>query len=85
MDSQRHKRPSTAQKSGDRQLEVHTSRHVVVRCHDCQSPFLEVVNGELSIQSKHGSKKHTNTLSVTQVKRLLVEMMNQQKPEPEYW
>lgn len=79
----RNKQRSASQKSG--KLVVSRRDVLTLRCSDCNLPFLEITNGEINIQSKHGSKKHSNTLTVAQLKRLLVEMIKQKRPEPELW
>ena len=81
-----------AQRQKQKELSKNGKRLIVdrrdvltVRCSDCHLPFLEIADGEIKILSKHGSKKHKNSLTIDHVKMLLVEMLRQQRPEPEYW
>ena len=77
---------SASQKSG-KNLIVDRRDVLTLRCTECHLPFLEIADGELSIQSKHGANKHQNSLSIEQVKKLLLEMVRQQRPrpKPETW
>lgn len=56
----------------------------VLLCNHCQLPILEIVNGLVSIQSKHGSSKHENLLTIDHLRMLAVEMYRQTHP-PERW
>jgi hypothetical protein len=57
----------------------------VLLCHKCNLPFFRIENGVMSVESKHGSAKHTNTLTIAHLKMLLIEMVRQLTPEPEQW
>lgn len=57
---------------------------LICNCDGCELPFLEVRNGLVSIQSKHGSSKHENELTIDHLRMLAVEMYRQIHP-PERW
>lgn len=46
-------------------------------CQHCDRPILEIVDGEASIDSKHGSHKHENILTVEYMQMLVFEMQRQ--------
>lgn len=56
----------------------------VLRCNHCRLPILEVKNGEIEVESKHGSSKHRNTLTIEHLRMLAVAMFSQSHP-PERW
>lgn len=56
----------------------------VLICQHCQRPILDIENGELKIDSKHGSVKHENLLTMDHLRMIAVEMYRQTHP-PERW
>lgn len=78
-----HQQPEKKEKSKNGKLIV--DRQLALRCSACNLPFLEVADGEIIILSKHGSKKHKNSLKIEHVKMLLIEMARQNQPDPECW
>lgn len=59
-------------------LEIRDSRSVLI-CQHCEKPILEIVEGEISIGSKHGSSKHTNVLTIEYLQMLVFEMQRQKR------
>lgn len=59
----------------------------VLICNGCQLPCLDIQNGLLRIQSKHGNAKHENFLTIEHLKMLAVAMYAQLHPPrpPEQW
>lgn len=53
-------------------------------CSHCQRPFLELENGEMIFESKHGSAKHENVLTGEHLRMVAVELYRQMHP-PERW
>lgn len=51
---------------------------------ECGKPFLEIVDGEVRIGSKHGSEKHENTLTIDDLEMLAVMLLRQLHP-PRRW
>lgn len=81
-------RKASRQKYGDEhdQLILQTRGSIsVMICKHCQLPICEIVDGTIKIESKHGSKKHVNTLTSSHIKMVLVEIARQLRPEPEQW
>lgn len=56
----------------------------VLICKDCQRPFLDIVDGQIRLKSKHGSVEHENFLTIDHLRMLAVEMYRQTHP-PERW
>ena len=48
-----------------------TSERITLMCACCTLPFGYVQNGVLMIVSKHGGDKHTNMITLEELRRLL--------------
>lgn len=59
-------------------LEIRAGKSALI-CQHCERPLLEIVNGEITIESKHGSAKHVNILSAEYVNILVSEMLRQRE------
>lgn len=64
-------------------LEIRDSKSVLI-CQHCDRPILEIVEGDIEIQSKHGPSLHRNVLSVEYLRMLAFEMIRQKGP-PDNW
>lgn len=59
------------------QLETRGDSAVLI-CSDCSRPFLDIINGQIRIKTKHGSKEHDNFLTEAHLKMIAIEMWRQQ-------
>lgn len=57
-------------------LEIRASKSVLI-CQHCDRPLLEIENGEIKIESRHGSKRHENILAIEYLNILVSEMQRQ--------
>lgn len=57
----------------------------VLICSSCKRPLLTIKAGTMVIDSRHGSATHTNTLTASHLKMLIVEMARQLQPDIEHW
>ena len=57
----------------------------VLICNHCQKPFLEIGNGKVKFQNKHGSKIHQNELTLEQWRMIGFELYRQLRPPNEGW
>jgi hypothetical protein len=57
----------------------------VLICNHCQKPFLEIVNGKIKFQNKHGSTIHKNELTIDHVRMIAFEMYQQLRPPSDGW
>lgn len=65
-------------------LTIETREEGSVFLCECGKPFLEIVNGEVRIGSKHGSAKHENILTIDDLEMLAVMLLRQLHP-PRKW
>lgn len=71
---------------GGHRLTIETRGKITVLiCNHCQRPFLEIENGEVVCESKHGSAKHKNTLTAEHLRMVALLMFRQTHPAKEYW
>lgn len=54
-------------------------------CSQCRLPFLEIINGEICLESKHRSAKHKNILTAEDVSLIAFVMWRQTHPPKQYW
>lgn len=60
-------------------LEIRAGKSVLI-CQRCDRPILEIVDGELTIESRHASDRHKNVLTVEYLQMLVFEMRRQTNP-----
>lgn len=54
-------------------------------CSKCNRPFAEIKDGELRIDSKHGAKKDSNSISLDHLQTIAVLMKKSAAPRIEFW
>ena len=57
----------------------------VLICNHCQKPFLEISDGTIKFQNKHGSKMHQNVLTLEQWRMIGFELYRQLRPPNDGW
>lgn len=57
-------------------LEIRATKSVLV-CQHCDRPISEIAKGELTVESRHGSERHVNVLTVEYLNILVSEMLRQ--------
>jgi hypothetical protein len=63
----------------------HRKSGSVLICNRCQKPFLEISDGKVKFQNKHGSQIHKNELTIDHLRVIAFEMYRQSRPPTEGW
>jgi hypothetical protein len=63
----------------------HRESGSVLICNRCQKPFLEISDGKVRFQNKHGSQIHKNELTIDHLRVIAFEMYRQSRPPSEGW
>jgi len=57
----------------------------VLICNHCHKPFLEIADGEVRLQNKHGNKIHKNVLTIDHLRMIAFELYRQAHPPDNGW